>query len=118
MGDQIKIPFTKALTVVIRKPTGAEEADADLAAVKHGSQVIRDDVSEHYFCRLRLRAAEDPSLLNRIAVFYASELGKLDPIGLTFDDENRWPVGFMQELWEEEVKIDEVHREHARKAIK
>jgi hypothetical protein len=109
--SEIKVPFTRALTVLLTRDisVGQAQADSDLAAIET-SQVIAHPTNEGYFHRLRLRVAENPALAEKIAVFYQDEKGKLREIGLHFEDELRWPPGFMQELWEEEMRIREAEK--------
>jgi hypothetical protein len=68
-----------------------------------------------FFHRLRLRAAQDPSLMDKIAVYFidASKDGVCSPprpVGLGFKDELRWPEGFLQEGWETEMQINTVRQ--------
>lgn len=103
----IRPPFQKALTVVMTKDDGDKQADADLAAIRGDSgTVFRVGVSSLYFAHLRLRAALDPSLLDKIAVFYLRpEDQVLQECGLRRADELRWPVDFQLDLWEKETEI-------------
>jgi hypothetical protein len=106
----IRPPFQKALTVVMTKDNGDQQADADLAAVKGDSgTVFRVGASSLYFHHLRLRAALDPALLDKIAVFYIRpEDQVLQECGLRGEDELRWPVGFEHDIWVKETEIASV----------
>ena len=103
------------LTVVIDPDDSAARADADLAAITSGAQVVTHERSNSaYFHQLRRRVAEHPELAPRIGVFFRQD-GQLHPIGLLPDDELRWPIGFEQELWEIEVAIDAVRQARRRR---
>lgn len=105
--SEIKVPFSRALTVFLTKdmPASQAQADADLQAVEDGSQVFVHPTNEAYFHRLRRRVAEKPELLGKIVVFYQDENAKLSEVDLTFEDELHWPPGFGCELWDEEIEI-------------
>jgi hypothetical protein len=109
MSENIKVPFSRALTVLITKdvPAVQEQADKDIKAIEEGSQAFVHPQNEAYFHRLRLRVAENPELAKKIAVFYQDENGKLHEVKLLFKDELHWPPGFGNELWDEEMKIKE-----------
>jgi hypothetical protein len=102
----VRPPFQKELTVVMVRDSGPEQADKDLAAIKdHSATVFRVGVPELYLHQLRLRAEEDPSLLDKIAVFFLDEKNVMREVGLRFEDELKWPAGFMDEAWDIEVQI-------------
>jgi hypothetical protein len=105
----IKFPYQRQLTVVISDNLDPVQADADIQAIKDGSTVVQTGISEDYFHRLRLRVAEDPSLADKIAAFYLKD-GVLIPVGLGYEDELIWPVGFLQAGWEEEIKINKARK--------
>lgn len=102
----MKVPFTRALTVLLTKdaPVAQKQADDDLKAIENGS-VFRHPANEAYFHRLRRRVAEKPELTNKIVVFYQDKDGKLHEIELASGQQLRWPPGFMSEIWDEEVEI-------------
>jgi hypothetical protein len=105
----VRPPFQKALTVVMVRDSGPEQADKDLATVKdHSATVFRVGVPELYLHQLRLRAEEDPSLLDKIAVFFLDENNVMREVGLRFEDELKWPAGFMDEAWDIEVQIQKL----------
>lgn len=105
--NEIKVPFTRSLTVILTKdvPVAQQQADDHLKAVQDGFQVIFHPSNEAYFHRLRKRVSEKPELAEKIAVFYQDVDGTLKEVGLRYEDELRWPVGFGNELWEEEMEI-------------
>lgn len=66
-----------------------------------------------FFHRLRLRAAQDPELMTKIAVYFIdapTDGGCSTPraVGLGYEEELRWPEGFLQEAWETETQISAV----------
>jgi predicted ATPase len=96
----------------------AKLADFFCSVALSGRQTLVETHSEMFFHQLRLRAAMNESLRDLIAVYF------IDPpvdaccsmprrVGLGFDDELKWPVGFLQEGWETETRINAVR--HARK---
>jgi hypothetical protein len=99
----------KLLTVIMLKPKDFQQADLDLAAVETGENQIFRIVSELYLHRLRLRVAQNPALVEKISFSYIDENGKRHPIGLQFEEELKWPVGFCQEAWDNEIAIQEAH---------
>ena len=110
---EIKVPFTKPLTVLLTKdmPAAQQQADEDIKAIDDGTVTMRHPANEAYFHRLRRRIAEHPELAEKIAVFFQDENGKLHEIGLGFEHELRWPVGFCSELWDEETEIQKVRHD-------
>lgn len=67
--------------------------------------------SQMFFDRLRLRAEMDEELKSKIAVYFIDEPveGLCRPtrqVGLGLDDQPKWPVGFLQEAWENEEQIE------------
>ena len=116
-GQTIKVPFTKALTVLLTKdtPFAQEKADADLKAIEEGSQVFAQPTNEGYFHRLRRRVAEKPELAEKIAVFFQDANG-LHEVGLQFEDELKWPPGFMSELFVEECEIAQTRHERSQRS--
>jgi hypothetical protein len=102
----MRLPFQKAITVVMIEDSGVKQAEADLAAIADGtSTVFRYGPPESYFYRLRLAAAEDPALLEKIAVFYVGVDGIIREvvIGPEYSDEALWPLGFLDAAWKMEI---------------
>jgi hypothetical protein len=114
--QELKIPFTRALTVLLRKeiPLAQRQADDDIRDIENGGVTVSQPVNEGYFHRLRRRVAERPELAKNIVVFYQDENDKLHEIGLSLEDQVRWPVGFCSELWEEESEIEAARRKNAK----
>jgi hypothetical protein len=111
-GGPIKlaVPFQKELTVILTKNTSDKQADTDLATIADGkATVFRVGVPELYFHQLRLRVLKDASLKSKIAVFYLDENSKIWPIE-DIENQLRWPVGFMEEIWHKEMDIQELKR--------
>jgi len=106
----IRPPFQREITVIMRPERGAKEADDAIDCIKKGGTVFIIDPPELYFHQLRLRVAQDPSLERRIAVFYLREDQVMQEVGLKFEDELLWPVGFLQSGWETETKINAVRQ--------
>jgi predicted ATPase len=74
--------------------------------------------SEMFFHRLRLRAEMDEKLARSIAVYFIDKpkeglCSHPRPVGLVFDEQINWPVGFLQEAWEIESQIEAVRRAKA-----
>jgi hypothetical protein len=100
---------TAELTLILEHDNGAAMADAALALIRKGGMEITTTTSEMYLHQLRFRVAEDPSLEKRIKVFYRDpKTCELLPVGLGYEDELRWPKGFLREAWETECKIQKV----------
>lgn len=96
------------------RPQGAI-ADFFCSLALSGRFSLVETHSEMFFHRLRLRAAMDPGLMDKIAVYF------IDPakdgfssvpreVGLRFEDELRWPEGFLQEAYETEMHINAVRQ--------
>jgi len=71
--------------------------------------------SEMFFHRLRLRAEMEPELKDKIQVYFIDQpkngiCCKPRPVGLGYDQELDWPVGFFQEGWETETQINVVRQ--------
>ena len=89
----------------------AELADFFCSLALSGRPCLVETHSEMFFHRLRLRAAMNSELMEKIAVYFC------DPpapdglcrsprrVGLSFEDELKWPQGFLQEAWEMESEI-------------
>lgn len=100
------------------RPQG-ELADFFCSLALSGRTALVETHSEMFFHRLRLRAAQDPSLMDKIAVYFIDEpkdgfCSKPRPVGLGFKDELRWPEGFLQEGWETEMQINVARQAHER----
>ena len=92
------------------RPQGAI-ADFFCSLALTGRSCLVETHSEMFFHRLRLRAAMDPSLMDKIAVYFIDPPsdGFCNPprlVGLGFEDELRWPAGFLQEAYETEMQIN------------
>jgi predicted ATPase len=67
--------------------------------------------SEMFFHRLRLWAALSKELADSIAVYFVdaptsgNACSEPRRVGLNFEDELKWPKGFLQEAWESESQI-------------
>lgn len=91
----------------------AAVADFFCSLALSGRSALVETHSETFFDRLRLRATMDPSLMEKIAVYFIDDPIDGDcqpprPVGLRYEDELRWPVGFMLEAWETETQISAV----------
>ncbi|WP_372522449.1 AAA family ATPase [Sulfuricaulis sp.] len=97
------------------RPQG-ELADFFCSQALSGKTSLVETHSEMFFHRLRLRAAQDPSLMDKIAVYFIDEpkkdgfCSKPRPVGLGYDEELRWPEGFLQEAYETEMQINAVRQ--------
>lgn len=99
------LPGQKPLTFLMQPPEDMKQADAVIEALKRGDTTfVPTPISELFFHQLRLRVAQDPTLADKIAVYYLHE-GKWREVGLRYGDSLRWPVGFCQEGWEIEGGI-------------
>jgi len=90
-------------------------ADFFCSLALSGQTALVETHSEMFFHRLRLRAAQDPSLMDKIAVYFidAPKDGVCSPprlVGLRQEDYLRWPEGFLQEAWEMETQIKAVRK--------
>lgn len=114
--ELIKPPFQKALTVIMFRDESDKQAEKDVNAILDGtSTVLRIGVPELYFHHLRLRVAKDPSLAEKIAVFYVDGSAPRH-VGLRFEDQENWPGGMWQGGWEKEVEIGKIQRAKQDKA--
>ena len=85
-------------------------ADFFCSLAMSGRTVLVETHSEMFFHRLRLRAAMNHELAERIAVYFIDaprdgECVLPRQVGLGYEDELRWPEGFLQEAWETESQI-------------
>jgi hypothetical protein len=88
-------------------------ADFFCSLALSGRTTIVETHSEMLFHRLRLRAAMNSALKSMISVyFFDAADGRLclppREVGLDFESELRWPVGFLHEGWEAEEQIGAV----------
>jgi predicted ATPase len=89
----------------------AELADFFCSLALSKRSVIVETHSEMFFHRLRLWAALNQELANKIAVYFVDPPNPNNicveprPVGLAFQDELTWPKGFLQEAWEMESQI-------------
>lgn len=91
----------------------AAVADFFCSLALSGRSVLVETHSEMFFHRLRLRAAMNPTLMENIAVYCIDKPTSdhcNDPrlMGLRFEDELRWPEGFLHEALEIELQINAV----------
>lgn len=99
------LPGHKALTVVMVKDDGDVQADAAIAAIQRGDTfLLTSGVSELFLHQLRLRVALDPSLADKIAVYYLIP-GERRYEAVSLTNTLKWPVGFLQHGWEKEAQI-------------
>ncbi len=96
------------------RPQGAI-ADFFCSLALSGRPALVETHSEMFFHRLRLRAAQDPKLMDKIAVYFIDPpkdgiCSNPRPVGLGFEDELRWPEGFLQEAYETEMQINVVRQ--------
>jgi predicted ATPase len=94
----------------------ADLADFFCSLALSGRTCLVETHSEMFFHRLRLWAAMNKSLMDKIAVYFfdphkedglCSEPRTVD---LDLDGELKWPVGFLQEAWESEAQITAVRQ--------
>lgn len=103
-------PMSNELTVILLPDDGFSRAEKAVEDLKSGKQTMLFDSEDgSLFHRLRLITSKDPSLLKRISVFLLKD-GEYIPIGLSFEDETKWPAGFCMKLWGNETEISEVRR--------
>jgi predicted ATPase len=85
-------------------------ADFFCSLAMSGRSILVETHSEMFFHRLRLRAAQDPRVAEKIAVYFidSPNKGVCTPPRLVPLDAHgpvQWPEGFMQEAWEIETQI-------------
>jgi predicted ATPase len=99
----------------------AELADFFCSLALSGRRALVETHSEMFFHRLRLRAALNREFLDKIAVYFFDapekdgQCAQLRKIGLDYDGELKWPVGFLQEGWDAEAQINAVRRARSQK---
>jgi len=95
------------------RPQG-DIADLFCSMAMAGRSALVETHSEMFFHRLRLRAAMEPNLLDRICVYFfdaPDQDGKCRPprkVGLSFEEELEWPSGFLREALDTEIQISAV----------
>jgi predicted ATPase len=94
----------------------AEIADLFCSLAMCGRSALIETHSEMFFHRLRLRAAAQPELMDRIAVYFV-DAPKPDGtcsaprrVGLNFEEELEWPAGFLQEALDSELQINSIRQ--------
>jgi AAA ATPase domain len=85
-------------------------ADFFCSLAMSGQSTIVETHSEMFFHRLRLRASMSPEVADKIVVYFIDEpkggqCALPRRVGLTLNEEPRWPRGFLQEAWETETLI-------------
>ena len=66
-------------------------------------------VSSLFFHQLRLRVALDPTLADKIAVYYlVPGSNAYSEVKLAHGNELHWPLGFQNDLFEKEVEINTI----------
>jgi predicted ATPase len=94
----------------------ADIADLFCSLAMHGRSALVETHSEMFFHRLRLRAAMQPELMHRIAVYFVDApkpdgtCSRPRRVGLGFKDELEWPAGFLQEALDSELLINSVRQ--------
>ena len=96
------------------RPQGAL-ADFFCSLALSGRTALVETHSEMFFHRLRLRAAQDPTLMDKIAVYFidAPEDGICSTpraVGLRQEDYLRWPETFLLEAWEMETQLQSIRQ--------
>ena len=101
------LPGQKALTFLMQRDDSADQADAIIATLERGDTTfIPTPISEMFFHQLRLRVVQDPTLIDKIAVYYLTTERRWQEVGLRYEDELRWPVGFCDEAYAKEIEIN------------
>lgn len=89
----------------------ADLADFFCSLAMAGRHILVETHSEMFFHRLRLRAAMNSELMNKIAVYFCKQPDAdgmcIQPckVGLQYEQELSWPAGFLHEAWEMETQI-------------
>jgi len=106
------VTMEKALTVLMQTDDGDNEAERYLANIDDGCAFVVTK-SEMFFHQLRLSVAKNPEIANKVSVLFYQD-GEYKKVGLGYEDELRWPVGFLEGAWSMEIEISKV-REAIRK---
>ena len=90
-------------------------ADFFCSLALSGKYALVETHSEIFFHRLRLRAELQPDLREKIQIYFIDQpkegiCCKPRPVGLDYDKELDWPIGFFQEGWEMETQINLVRQ--------
>jgi predicted ATPase len=86
-------------------------ADFFCSIALSGRRCLVETHSEMFFHQLRLRAATNSELAEKIAVYFIDRPdsnGLCNPpnrVGLSLEDEVQWPVGFLDQAWKLETLI-------------
>ena len=93
----------------VAEDTGARDAESDIATIREGTAttIITKVVSEMYFHRLRLEVARDPEFAKLVKVLYDGQI-----VGLGYEDELRWPEGFLSDAYKMEMEICAEREKH------
>lgn len=91
----------------------SEVADFFCSLALSGRTALVETHSEMFFQRLRLRAAQNADLMDKIAVYFIDRpregiCEKPRLIDLRNEGDLHWPEGFLQEAWEAESQINSV----------
>jgi predicted ATPase len=97
----------------------ARIADFFCSLALSGRRTLVETHSEMFFHRLRLRVEMHPELRDKIQLYFVDQpsdghCSKPRPVGLSYDEELSWPVGFFQEGWETETQINTVRQARGR----
>jgi len=106
------VTMEKALTVLMQTDDGDNEAERYLANIDDGCAFVVTK-SEMFFHQLRLSVAKNPEIANKVSVLFYQD-GEYKKVGLGYEDELHWPVGFLEGAWSMEIEISKV-REAIRK---
>lgn len=97
-------------------------ADLFCSLALAGRTAIVETHSELFFQRLRLRIAANPELARLISVYFV-DAPRSDgmcslprEVGLSFEDEIKWPAGFLTEALDTEFQIRSVRHQRTRHA--
>lgn len=85
-------------------------ADYFCSLAKSKRNVLIESHSEMFFHRLRLRAIQDPSLMENIAVYFIDEPKNgycVQPrkVNLDINEDLQWPPNFLSEVWDTAAQI-------------
>ena len=91
----------------------SDVADFFCSLALSGRTALVETHSEMFFHRLRLRAAQNPNLMDKIAVYFINRptkgiCDKPQLVDLRNEGDLHWPEGFLQEAWEAESQINSV----------
>lgn len=97
----------------------ARLADFFCSLALSGKCALVETHSEMFFHRLRLHAELQPDLREKIQIYFIDQpkegtCCKPRAVGLDYDKELDWPVGFFQEGWEMETQINLLRQARAK----